>query len=200
MMGPPTAPLRCELASEAHQDGLCALMERASNGCFCRWWHFDREDIYWTERCNVYPQKNRAELVAALARGDDEAQGIVAMVGDVVVGWLKLTPAPKLAKLFTRRVYRTLDCFDGERGRVWLIGCFVIAPAHRRRGVSRALVAAAIDAARGAGAAALEAFPRRPKQQTADAEMWMGVASVFLDAGFEEIAGPEPYPVLRLVL
>jgi GNAT superfamily N-acetyltransferase len=192
--------MKCEVVSQQHGDALTALFSRAGVGCHCRWWHFEGDDYSWVERCNLMAEKNSAELDDALQRGSDEARGIVALDGDTVIGWMKLCPAPAMAKLFGRRVYRSLDCFEGERSDVLIIGCMLIDPEWRLRGVTKAMVACAVEAGRKSGARAIEAFPRRPRETVRDDEMWMGPPSAFLDNGFEEIAGPEPYPVLRCVL
>ena len=46
------------------------------------------------------------------------------------------------------------------------------------------------------GARAIEAFPRR-SEQAGPAELWVGPANIFLQAGFEIINDFGPYPVLR---
>jgi GNAT superfamily N-acetyltransferase len=179
---------------------LLELMARAHNGCFCRWWHHGGDDMSWQARCNLEPQLNRAAMGAALDEGNASAEGVVALAGDALVGWLKLCPAPAMAKLFGRRVYRTLDVFGGPRDDVLIVGCVLVDAAWRRQGVCRAMIEAALGVARARGARAVEAFPRRPRETVRDDEMWMGPPSALLACGFEEIAGPEPYPVLRCVL
>ena len=52
-----------------------------------------------------------AALVAE-ARNEDER----------AVGWLKVAPAATMSKLYGRRVYRTLSCFEGDRASVGVIG------------------------------------------------------------------------------
>ena len=183
-----------------HHDGLVSLLDNTSRGCFCRWWHFGGDDYSWQERCNLSPDANRADLRQAMACDSEQVRGVVALDDEQVVGWLKLSPAKQIDKLFRRRVYRSLDCFGGRRDDVLGVGCVLVAPAFRRRGVTSVLVAGAIEAARASGARSIEAFPRRPREVVRDDEMWMGPPSVFAHHGFEEIAGPEPYPVLRCML
>ena len=195
----------CVPVAPKHGAGLKALFAESSNGCHCRWWHFEGEDLYWTARCNLEPELNAAEMQRALQEGSPTAAGVVALLdeggGDEVVGWLKLAPAAAMTKLYDRRVYRTLSCFDGDRSGVMVVGCMVVAPSHRKRGIGHALLKGAIDLARERGAAALEATPRRPREDVRDDELWMGPPSIFDAAGFVRVDdGPEAYPVLRLAL
>jgi GNAT superfamily N-acetyltransferase len=184
-------------ASGAHAGGLVALFEAAGSPCYCRFWHFTGSNNAWLERCATAPAENRAELLAALAAGSDEARGVVAITGDRLVGWLKVAPAAVVQKAYDRRLYRGLPCFVGDRAGVFLIGCALVHPEHRRRGVATALVAGAIDLAPGWGARALEALPRRPREPVSDDELWTGPMGAFERNGFVEVHAFEPYPVLR---
>jgi GNAT superfamily N-acetyltransferase len=206
--------LRVEAASFAHAPGLVALFEAAGSPCYCRFWHFQGTNNAWLERCAADPGQNRAELCAALEAGGDEARGVVALAGADVVGWLKVAPAAAVRKAYDRRLYRDLPCFAGDRGGVFLLGCALVHPAHRRRGVATALVAGAVRLAPAWGARALEALPRRPREAVSDEDLWTGPMGAYEENGFVEVhafdsifggaaSGPtprapaEPYPVLR---
>jgi GNAT superfamily N-acetyltransferase len=80
---------------------------------------------------------------------------------------------------------------------VFLLGCFLIHPEHRHRGVATALVAGAVRIAPSWGARALEALPRRPREPVSDDELWTGPMGAFEKNGFVEVHAFEPYPVLR---
>jgi GNAT superfamily N-acetyltransferase len=124
----------------------------------------------------------------------------VALAGDTLVGWMKAAPARVMAKLYDQRLYRRLPCFEGDREGVFTIGCALVHPEHRRRGVARALVAGAVRLAPAWGARALEAFPRRPREHVSDEELWTGPMGAFSANGFVVVNDFEPYPVLRRVL
>jgi GNAT superfamily N-acetyltransferase len=187
-----------DAAGPEHVGGLAALFEAAGSPCYCRFWHFAGSNNAWLERCATAPSENRDELAAALASGSDEARGVVAMAGDVLAGWLKVAPAAAVKKAYERRLYRGLPCFEGDREGVFLVGCALVHPAHRRHGVATALVAGAVQIAKDRwGARALEALPRRPSAPVSDEELGTGPMGAFVAAGFVEVHTFEPYPVLR---
>jgi GNAT superfamily N-acetyltransferase len=192
-----TASIRCEAAGPKHAAGLLALFEAVGSPCYCRFWHFAGTNNAWLERCATAAAENRSELSTAFAAGSDEARGVVALAGADLVGWLKVAPAAAMKKAYDRRLYRGLPCFEGDREGVFLVGCALVHPAHRRRGVATALVAGAVRIAGGWGARALEALPRRPREPVSDEELWMGPVGAYTVNGFVEVSTFEPYPVLR---
>jgi GNAT superfamily N-acetyltransferase len=184
-------------AGPEHAEGLAALFAAAASPCFCRFWHYPGGNNAWLERCATAPEENRAEFEAALEGDRDEARGVVALEGAKAVGWLKVAPAAVMTKAYERRLYRGLPCFEGDRRGVFLVGCALVHPDHRRRGVATALVAGAVRLAPGWGARALEALPRRPREPVSDEELWTGPMGAFTANGFVEVSAFEPYPVLR---
>lgn len=198
----PAPAVHVDAAGPEHAAGLAALFAAAGSPCFCRFWHFTGSNNAWLERCATAREENRAELEAALAQGSDEARGVVAQAGAgtpgaAIVGWLKVAPAAVMKKAYDRRLYRGLPCFEGDRRGVFLVGCALVHPEHRHRGVATALVAGAVRLAPAWGARALEALPRRPREPVSDEELWTGPLGAFVAAGFVEVSTFEPYPVLR---
>lgn len=149
------------------------------------------------------PGENASAFTSALERDDDEARGVIAFVGErpapgTIVGWLKVAPARVMRKAYERRFYKQLPAFQGDREGVFLVGCTLVHPEHRKRGVATALVAGAVKFAEERwGARALEALPRRPREPVMDEELWTGPMGAFTTNGFVEVGGLEPYPVLR---
>jgi GNAT superfamily N-acetyltransferase len=181
-----------------HLEVWAALFDACHSPCFCRFWHFQGSKNDWLARCAERPRANLDEHAAALRAGDPSARGLVAMEAEACVGWMKLAPRVTLPKLRNQSVYRALDLGDGEG--VYSIGCFLVHPLHRERGVARALLAAAPAAARAWGARAIEAYPRRTADRMHAEEAWQGPESLFVAEGFRVVHDDGPYPVLRKLL
>jgi GNAT superfamily N-acetyltransferase len=190
--------VRCEPLGTAHSAALAALFERAESRCYCRYFHFDGDKNDWQARLAFEPERNRDALLARAA-GSPPGGVVAVMPSGDVVGWMKLEPSTELPMLYSQRGYRALPCFTGERSGVWTLGCFLVDPAFRRRGVARALVRAGIEVARGLGAHAIEAFPRRAEGIGAE-ELWTGPFTLLAEGGFELVHDQAQYPVLRRLL
>lgn len=186
-------------AGPADADDLAELFRATGSPCFCRFWHFTGTNNEWLDRCANAPGENERELREALRAGSDEARGVVARRKGAreVIGWMKVAPVMAMRKAYDRRLYRGLPCFEGDRSGVLAIGCFLVHPEHRKRGVSEALVRGAILLSPAWGARALEAFPRRPREAVRDDELWTGPMGAFERNGFVEVSSFGPYPVLR---
>src|SRR5690606_1065387 len=72
---------------------------------------------------------------------------------------------------------------------VWALTCLLVRAGFRRRGISRALAAAAVEHAPSQGARALEAYPIA-SGATIDEELHVGTVATFAAAGLKEIARP----------
>jgi GNAT superfamily N-acetyltransferase len=184
-----------EALSEQNFPQLRALFDAASSGCFCRYWHFGGTKNEWLDRCANRPEENASELESALRARDAEACGLVALEGGAAVGWMKLVPRARVPKLRALPVYRNLDL--GDEATTFSIGCMLVHPDTRGRGVARALVEAAPAFARKWGARAVEAYPRRSTAPLHPEEAWQGPERVFQEAGFELVHDVAPYPVYR---
>ena len=162
--------------------GACA-------GCWCRWWKVPRAE--WEA---AKGEGNRRALEASVRGG--ETPGLLAYEDGAPVGWVAVEPRASYPRLARSRSLAPVD--DAP---VWSITCFYVARSHRRRGVTRALIAAAAAHARAAGARLLEAYPVDLARPTGDAFVYTGAASTFAAAGFEEVARRTPTrPVVRLTL
>ena len=192
--------LRVASVTSAHLQGLRALFEAAASPCFCRYWHFEGNKNEWLERCAFRPEENAAELAAAIEARPDGGEGLVALATtpspSPVVGWMKLILRRRVPKLRGLPVYRSVDLGDDDA--TLAIGCFLVHPAARGRGVARALVRAAPSFARAWGARWVEAYPRRSTEPLHPEEAWQGPEQLFLEAGFSAVHDVRPYPVYRL--
>lgn len=190
--------MRVVAVTPEHLDSLRALFDAASSPCFCRYWHFTGTKNDWLDRCANRPEENADELAAAIREGRDDGGGVVALQGDVVVGWMKLVRRSAVPKLRSLPVYRGLDL--GDEATTFSVGCFLVHPEHRRRGVAEALLEGSEAIASALGARSLEGYPRRSSEPLHDEEAWQGPEAAFVARGFAHVAGDAPYPVYRKVL
>lgn len=135
---------------------------------------------------------NRADLEKAVKQGPPP--GLLALRDQVAIGWCRVTPRDAVPGL--ERAFRTRRVDDVP---VWSISCFYIRKGHRRKGIMTALISAAIEYARAAGAPALEAYPL--DNAVSPSASSTGYASTFAVAGFSEIARRSPErPIMRIQL
>jgi GNAT superfamily N-acetyltransferase len=153
------------------------------NQCWCMYWRIGA----------AYRKAPREDNQAAFRQivMQGPPPGLIAFDGDMAVGWCQLTPRGDLPWLDRERRLKRLDDVP-----VWSISCFYVRIGYRKRGVTRALIAAAVKTAKKAGAAALEAYPL-DADKTPSAS-FTGYVTTFKRAGFK-IAGRHvpPRPILR---
>jgi GNAT superfamily N-acetyltransferase len=151
----------------ANWDDLVLLFEGRGGPkhCWC---------LVWRERgaASRLDLAGRREAMAGRVRAGTSI-GLLAYLGGAPVGWCSVAP---------RESYRALGGTAHPEGtRVWSLVCFFVQRRLRRRGVSRALLDAAIEAARTHGAHVLEAFPVDPDSPSF---RFGGYVPLFERAGF----------------
>jgi GNAT superfamily N-acetyltransferase len=155
----------------------------AVGGCWCMYGRIGRE-IRKRPR-----QKNKADFQQVVERGPPP--GLLAFDGDLAVGWCQLTPRAAVPAL--DRLWRLKRVDDLP---VWSLSCFYVRKGYRRRGITAALIAAALKAAKRAGAPALEAYPF--DADVSPSASGTGYASTFARAGFKTVARRIPArPIMR---
>lgn len=165
-----TAPV-----SPATWPDALALFEPSSgcDGCWCFNHHIPpgQPDVRGDAACDA-----KAEYVRT-----GRASGLLAYLNGTPVGW---------AAVDRRRDIAGHDCVtetgDDAAGSVWVLHCFFVLSAARGQGVARALLRAALDWLRDAGADLVEAFPSPP----GDAPAFGGFAgpyALFESEGFEMV-------------
>jgi GNAT superfamily N-acetyltransferase len=138
--------------------------------------------------------ENRADL-ETLA-GSEPAAGYVAYRDGAPVGWVSAGPIEGYPRIGGSRFYPRTDPRP-----VWSIVCFFVAPGARRDGVARALLAAAVDAARAAGAPAIEAYPIEASGPRHPSSLYRGPLPLYREAGFAEVARvPVPPGAVRVIV
>lgn len=151
--------------------------------CWCMYWRIGSD---YRKRPAA---TNKADFRKVVQRGP--APGLLAFDADRAVGWCQLTPRAALPWLEHTPKLKAIDAEP-----VWSISCFYIRKGYRRRGVTSALIAAALDVARQAGALAVEAYPLDAALSPSATST--GYVSTFLRAGFVEVARHfAPRPLLR---
>jgi len=155
----------------------------AVNGCWCM---HGRIGAAYRRRPRA---RNKADFRAVVQQGPPP--GLLAFSGDLAVGWCQLTPRAALPELDRNWRLRAVDDVP-----VWALSCFYIRKGWRRRGVSAALIEAALRAAKRAGAPALEAYPF--DAAVSPSATSTGYASTFARAGFATVACRDPArPIMR---
>lgn len=111
------------------------------------------------------------------------APGLVAYVDGEPAGWCSVSPRAGLSRLVGSRTIPTIDDVP-----VWSVVCFVIRSGFRGRGLTHALLAGAIEHARGHGAPALEGYPVDPGERRISSTLaYVGTTSLFESAGFQRV-------------
>jgi GNAT superfamily N-acetyltransferase len=155
----------------------------ACSGCWCMYW---RIGSAYLKRPGA---TNKAAFKAIVKSGPPP--GLLAFDGDVPVGWCQLTPRDALPWL--DRTWRLARVDDVP---VWSISCLYVRKGYRKRGVTAALIQAAIKAARRAKAPALEAYPL--DADLTPSASGTGFASTYARAGFKTVARHvPPRPIMR---
>jgi GNAT superfamily N-acetyltransferase len=155
----------------------------ACNGCWCMYWRIGA----------AYRKRPRAKNKAAFHQivKNGPPPGLIAFSGDLAVGWCQLTPRSALPWLDRQWRLKRVDEVP-----VWALSCIYVRIGFRRRGVTSALIAAAIETAKRAKAPQLEAYPLDAAETPSASGT--GYASTFARAGFKTVACHfPPRPIMR---
>ena len=186
-------------ASPAVWDALVDLFTRRGGPdtrfCWCMFWRVRSKDF-----SDATPAANRERLRALIEQGPPP--GLVAIEDDRAIGWVGLAPRSEYERIEHSRVIPRVG------GPVpWSVSCFVVSKDARGRGTASALLAAAVEHARAAGAAAVEGYPIDPASapggRVRDTSAYVGTRAMFERAGFRIVAqttsrsGGAPRVVMR---
>ena len=155
----------------------------ACSGCWCMYW---RIGSAYRKRPR---EQNKAAFRDVVRHGPPP--GLLAFESEVAVGWCQLTA--RAAVPWLERAWRLKRVDDLP---VWSLSCLYVRKGWRRQGVTAALIAAAVQAAKRANVPALEAYPLDADQSPSASGT--GYASTFARAGFETVARRvPPRPIMR---
>jgi GNAT superfamily N-acetyltransferase len=154
----------------------------AYSGCWCMWWRLSRAEFN-----RQSGERRKAGLRELVDSG--RAPGILAYRDSDPIAWVSVAPRETYPALERSRTLKRVDDLP-----VWSIVCFYVAKAYRGRGLLADLLRGAVALAAQEGARIVEAYPVDPGHYTVSGgtAAYMGLASVFLRAGFVEIARPSP--------
>jgi GNAT superfamily N-acetyltransferase len=173
---------------ETWDDFLAVMGPKGGDaGCFC---------MYYRQTSTEFDE-SKGDTNKALMKGIVEsglAPGLIGYRDGVPVGWVAVGPRDWYGKLGRSRVAKPLD----ERA-AWSVTCFVIPKEYRGQGVATALLVKAVEFAQSQGATVIEGYPVEPRKgKMPDFWVWMGLASMFKDCGFVEVARrSETRPFMR---
>lgn len=159
----------------------------ACGGCWCMLWRLKRADFDRQKG-----DGNKQAMHALVAAG--ESPGILAYHDGQPVGWCAVARRADYPTLERSRVLKPID--DQP---VWSISCLFVAKGWRNRGVSVALLKAAVEHVRRQGGNVVEGYPVEPRNvRMPDVFAWTGVPAAFRRAGFVEVArASATRPIMR---
>lgn len=161
----------------------------ACEGCWC---------MYWKLRGKAFAQ-NAGDNARQMQKNIVDAKiipGLLAYSEGYPVGWVALEPRSQYPRLAHTRALKPVD--DRE---VWSVTCFFVEKKHRQRGLALELLKAAIAHAKKNGAKIVEGYPLDVEEHEAPTLVFTGVASMFRQAGFVEVARNAPTrPIFRFYI
>jgi GNAT superfamily N-acetyltransferase len=185
-----------EPANRARCEDLAAIFGTRGEAANCQ---CQRYKLQLRESFGAVPAAVRADRLRRQTHcgqaGAATTSGLVAWLDGEPVGWCALEPRTAYPGLL--RVYRVPWIGRNEDkadAGVWALTCVFARAGYRRRGISRALVEAAVGFAAERGARAIEGYPMvtRPGQDVPWGELHVGTRSIFAAAGFVEVSRPTP--------
>ena len=154
-------------------------------GCYCHFYHFAGDIEQWKETTK---EQNRNATITLIK--EEIMKGFLAFVDNEPAGWCNVN---------SKYAYKKTP-IDGEpedtlEGKIASIVCFLIAPAHRKKGIARKLLKHAIKALREENFAWIEAYPR--KGDLSDAHSYHGPASLFVSESFSIVKEDKHFLLMR---
>jgi GNAT superfamily N-acetyltransferase len=177
-------------ANKASWDDIRAVFGTRGTAaqCYCQ-----RYKLRPKESFASFPVEERADRLRQQTDcdhpGSGTASGLVAYLGGEPVGWCAVEPRDRYPGLIRNNRVPWVDRDeDKSDASVWAVTCLLTRAGYRRRGVSRALVRAAVELARAGGARAVEGYPMTTRAIAE--ELHVGTYGTFTAAGFREVTRP----------
>ncbi len=196
-----TSPWRIERLTPKLRDAYLAFFDHergpafADNPewakCYCHYYQVPVA-LTWSD---FDGPANRLAMGARIAAG--EMEGYLAFEGDDVVGWMNAQSYARLRHACARMRIAAPDLPVPAHDAAAIV-CFVIPPAHRRRGIAKALLAHGVADLAARGFALVDAFPwNSAPGADAATDHYHGTMSMFENAGFATLATHDDLTVVR---
>ena len=200
-MSTDSAGVRIETLAPSRRDDYLRFFDHARGAafadnpewapCYCHFHHVSPR-LEWSA---LDANANRLAMDARIACA--EMQGYLAYRDDRVVGWINAQPRNRLRHCDARIGVKppALPLPEHEAA---AIVCFVIAKAHRRTGVARALLDVALVDLAARGVRVVDAYPRAGDEvDRFDRDHYRGPRTLFVAAGFAPLARDGDVVVMR---
>lgn len=138
---------------------------------------------------------NRVDFEELAAETAPVPMGLLAYDDGVPAGWCAVGPRARFQRAIGPRNTMLKGRDPDEDDDVWFVPCFFVRVGHRRAGLTRALLDAAVELAREHGATAVEGFPLAASNPT-KSDGYYGRERTFAEQGFACIATPTPKRVV----
>lgn len=162
----------------------------ANSGCWCMWPRLTSGDFRSMDK-----EKRKRAFRSCVATGP--APGLLLYENGQAIGWVAVSPRADVIR-FEKAKTSQLEP-EKNPAKHFAITCFYVRTGHRKRGLMTDLAKAAIDYARKQKAVALDVCPIETDKPLMWGEGFVGIASVFRELGFEEVARRSPRrPLMRL--
>ena len=195
-----TEAIRVVPANEASWEDLQAVFGRRGPAarCWCQRFKLSPGESFGNTPVEDRAWRLRQQTECGFADAEDTS-GLVAYVEGEPAGWCAVEPRPAyhgLVRVF--RVPWTGRDEDRTDDSVWAVTCVRTRAGYRKRGVSRAMVAASVSFARDRGARALEGYPI-VTTQVIEEDLHVGTVPTFEAAGFRIVSRPTPRRVVMRI-
>ena len=162
----------------------------ANSGCWCMWPRLRSVDFRAMSR-----DQRKSAFRTCVKEGP--VPGLLLYENGQAIGWVAVSPRAEVIRFGKAKT----SGLEPERNpaKHYAITCFYVRTGHRKRGLMSDLAKAAIAYARKRKAVALDVCPIETDKPLMWGEGFVGIASVFRELGFEEVARRSPRrPLMRL--
>lgn len=165
----------------------------AVGGCWCMWWRLPSKEF----TPGAVGGPGRKAAFRDVVESAVAPPGLLAYRDEQAVGWVAVAPLGQFERVLRSTALEPADgVAETDLDAIWSINCFFIRSGHRRTGLGRALLEAAVDLARQNGAHEVEGYPNVEWKSAGNT--FTGIRPMFEAAGFTDIALKKPGARVRM--